>query len=347
MNILLLVPDLRRKGGVANYYKRLKLNELSNITYFQINTVDTPAEENTNIFDFLLLIKKFSNLPLLYLKYIFTVFRYQLIHVNPSLNPKSFYRDMIFIFIAKIFNKSVLVFFRGWDDDFEEKIKNSTLLTFLFKMTFAKADGFLVLGQLFKDKLIELGVAPSKSFYIETTIADSRYIEYLDLDEKIKSYSNNSNFLFISRILKRKGIFIAIDAFAKSNKKLKNRKLTFYIAGDGEDLQKAKDYVRQKGYPDIVFLGYTMNEDKKFVLLNCHIMIFPTYYGEGLPNSILEAMLYGMPVISRLNAGIPDVVEHEVNGFLTDSLDSNVFSDYCTRLLEDKNTLLLILIWVG
>jgi glycosyltransferase involved in cell wall biosynthesis len=46
-------------------------------------------------------------------------------------------------------------------------------------------------------------------------------------------------------------------------------------------------------------------------------------------------MLYGMPVISRYNGAISDVVTHEENGFLTDSVDPVVFSDFLQRLTDD------------
>jgi glycosyltransferase involved in cell wall biosynthesis len=64
-------------------------------------------------------------------------------------------------------------------------------------------------------------------------------------------------------------------------------------------------------------------------------MLFPTFYGEGLPNYILEGMLYGMPIVSRVNGAIPEVVKHDINGYLTDSMDSATFADYIRQIVLD------------
>src|SRR5690606_6702676 len=106
-----------------------------------------------------------------------------------------------------------------------------------------------------------------------------------------------------------------------------DKKLKFIVAGDGEDLPKVKQYVIEKNIPSVIFTGYVLNDKKKEVLLKSHLLLFPTFYKEGLPNTVLEGLMYGMPVISRYNAGIPDVVQHEVNGFLTDSKEASVFAN--------------------
>ena len=64
-------------------------------------------------------------------------------------------------------------------------------------------------------------------------------------------------------------------------------------------------------------------------------MLFPTFHGEGLPNCILEGMLYGMPIISRINAAIPDVVKDGLNGFLTGSLSSEQFTKLTQQVIQD------------
>ena len=71
------------------------------------------------------------------------------------------------------------------------------------------------------------------------------------------------------------------------------------------------------------------------VLQESHIMILPSY-SEGLPNSILEGMLYGMPVISRITGGIPDIIHEGVNGYLSESFEPSIFTDFINLLVTDK-----------
>ncbi len=66
--------------------------------------------------------------------------------------------------------------------------------------------------------------------------------------------------------------------------------------------------------------------------------LFPTYH-EGMPGSVLEAMGYGLPVITRTVGGLPDFFEHEKMGFITESLDASVFADFLEQLVKDPERL--------
>ena len=63
----------------------------------------------------------------------------------------------------------------------------------------------MVLGDIFKQKLIRLGVPPETEFFIETMVADSSYINDLNLKNKYLTYKTEINFIFLSRIEKKKG----------------------------------------------------------------------------------------------------------------------------------------------
>lgn len=325
MRVLVVTPDLRQPGGVTNYYNALKLDEYPNIDYFYANKANTDSYA-----------EKIYSFVFIFVKFLVGASRCQLIHVNPSLNPKSFYRDLIFVLSARVMRKKVIVFFRGWEDEFESKIVGNRILTILFRASYAKADAFIVLGELFKEKLIKLGVAAEKPCFVETTVADSRYLNKLDLQKKIASFEECVNFLFMSRILESKGIYIATEAFDRCQRQLANRKMALYVAGDGDELPQVREYVERKGISNVVFTGNVTDLEKHEMLNKSHIMLFPTFYAEGMPNCILEGMLYGLPIVSRINAAIPSVVEHGKNGFLTTSKNSEVFSNYCMDIISDK-----------
>jgi glycosyltransferase involved in cell wall biosynthesis len=327
---LILVPDLNLQGGVANYYKTLSLDVNSNITYFTVNKAK-PQSSIINAFD---LFYKYCRFFFKLIRY-----RYKVVVTNPSLEGKgkSFYRELIFILIAHLLNRKVIVFFRGWAEPFEEKIRKSKLISFLFRVSYARANKFIVLGDVFKKKLISLGVPEETEFFIETTVADSRYIKDLDLESKFSSFEKEINFLFLSRIEKIKGVYIAIDAFNYFINRFPERKCSLIIAGDGPDSSAVAEYVEKKMIKNIKFLGFVSGENKRKVLLESHVMLFPSYT-EGLPNTILEGMLYGMPVISRAIGGIPEVIQQNVNGFITDSYEPLVFTEFLINIASN-NTL--------
>jgi len=336
MSILVLTSDTKEKGGVGNYYKCLELNQEKDIDYFFVNNAGTTSIMHPGNISKLENFQKIISLLLKYLKFIFLVPRYKLIHINPSLTPHSFYRDLIFIILSKLYRKNILLFFRGWDEKFEDKISNSGLLSFLFKKTFGSVDRIIVLGKVFEKKLLQMGARPTNSIILESTVADTTFMDGFSVEEKICSYDDCVKFLFIARILKSKGVYIAIDAFVEAQRVLNNRSLKLYIAGEGEELNDAKCYVQSNELKNIYFVGDARNGVKKKLFHDCHIMLFPTYHGEGMPNCILEGMLYGMPIISRNNAGIPDVVCHQKNGLLTNSIESKKFSTFCINLASNK-----------
>ena len=94
MKVLITLPSLNGKGGVANYYNSimpfLNLNKEFNMSYLEIGTSQGsynflhPLYDQIRFFNRILL-----NKP-------------DLVHVNPSLDLKSFLRDGMFVYLAKI-----------------------------------------------------------------------------------------------------------------------------------------------------------------------------------------------------------------------------------------------------
>lgn len=323
---LILGPNRTLQGGVAGYYNTLKLEDYTNARYFAVNS----AKPQSGIITFFRLIAN-------YFRFIYIIIkdRYQLIHINPSLERRSFYRDSVFIIMARMLNRKTLVFFRGWIEPFEQEIRKSKLKSFIFRISYAKADKYIVLSSLFKNKIKELGAGSKAEFFNETTVADSSYIDELDLEKKYLSFQEKVIFLFLSRVEKEKGIYITIDAYQQFLRENPERKSSLLVAGEGPDLTVVKKYVEDLKIPDVEFLGYISGEKKKKALLESHVLIFPSYT-EGMPNSILEAMLFGMPVISREIGGIPDVIRQKENGFLTDSLQPAIFAKFLSMLASDN-----------
>ncbi len=110
--VLITTPELTLPGGVTGLFNLLKLDEVAGIEYFSVNF-------NSGKWSTLLL-------PIVYLKFLFKVGKFETVHLNPSMNAKSYYRDMVFAFIAKaIFKKKLIVYWHGWQTEFFQKINSS------------------------------------------------------------------------------------------------------------------------------------------------------------------------------------------------------------------------------
>ena len=325
--VLVNVPNLLVKGGVTNYFNALQLPNHGDIAYFFVNRQEEGGWFSKGFF-----------LLFFYLKFLWKVRSYDLVHLNVSFNFKSYYRDMGFILLLRLLRKKYVVFFHGWDTEFEEKIAASSWQSKLFRFTYGQMDACIVLGTIYKKKLKHLGVKESCEFYLETTVADDSYIDDIDVSQKLEPH-HTINILFLARILKQKGVYIALEAFQQVQSRIspsEGAALALTIAGDGPELDDVKEFVRQKNIANVAFSGYVQGQEKHKVLTEAHILLFPTYYPEGQPCVNLEAMLYGMPVITRAIAGVPDLLEHGRDGLLTTETDAKVFADFLEQIVRDQ-----------
>ncbi len=312
--VLITTPELSLPGGVTGLFNLLKLNENKEIEYFSVNF-------NT---------KKWSTLflPIQYLRFFLKINKYDTIHLNPSMDAKSVYRDLVFCYISKsIFKKKTIIYWHGWQDDFFQKIKSTNFLKKLFLKTFGKADVQLVLAKSFGDEI--LTICPDCKIILESNVTEKIQLQTPYEITAPKTW----RILFISRITPNKGWDIAIKTIEILNKL--NSNIQLIIAGDGDSLLNAIKYVEDRQIKNIQFTGYVKGIEKEKLLRDCNVLFFPTCYGEGMPISILEGMMYGLPIISRNVGGIPDHIQNEENGFLTDSVDPNEFAKYIVKLTSN------------
>jgi glycosyltransferase involved in cell wall biosynthesis len=73
------------------------------------------------------------------------------------------------------------------------------------------------------------------------------------------------------------------------------------------------------------------------ILAISYIVTLPSYYREGVPKAILEAMAMGKPIVTTNNVGCKDTVEEGKNGFLVPVKDVVTLSDRIERLIKNKS----------
>jgi glycosyltransferase involved in cell wall biosynthesis len=112
----------------------------------------------------------------------------------------------------------------------------------------------------------------------------------------IKTVKGKRNFLFLSRIHKKKGLEFLLDAWARTS--LKNSKL--YIVGTGEKKYVAS--IKQKAIElgidhRIFFMGQLVGNEKSQIFEDCDFFLFPSY-SENFGNVVPEALSYGLMVLA-------------------------------------------------
>jgi glycosyltransferase involved in cell wall biosynthesis len=300
--VLFLVPSPKSKGGISNYYSVIQDSIQFPFEYFYRGVRKQQSRLNR---PFSLFIIVFD-----YIKFYFKIRKgnYHPVILNTSFGKTGFWRDYLFIRIIRLFRIKHIVFFRGID---------YTVLDFIcekrfnfFRNTFLQADSIIVLSDELKQRLIQLGY--KRSIYIETTVVDSQILKGVSNRTITKRLSStNFKILFLSRIEKSKGIYELLEAFQMIHKKYPQTSL--HICGEGKELNAIKRQISMT--ESVCFRGFVENENKILEYTDAQLFILPSYH-EGLPNTVVEAMAFGLPVITTPVGGITDVFTDGVNGIL-------------------------------
>ncbi len=324
--ILLLIPAPSALGGVTTYINILKKEFTANIDYLIRGNRTYPFRKSK----FLNLIRFLKDIAHFIYAVIFR--RYKLIQTNTSFDKHGILRDCFYVIIGKLFFKKVIVFYHGWDNDYVNLVERKYLKW--FKIVFFRANAFVVLSSEFQQTLKKWGY--TKPIYVETTIVDKDLVKNISEASVRAKYSpatdSRLSMLYLARIEKEKGIYIALQTYEILKQTYPNLSMT--IAGNGLELENIRSEISEKNMKDITVKGHIVKDEIASTFGSSMIYIFPTYYKEGLPTSVLEAMAFGLPVITRPVGGLKDFFKNDKMGFITESLDPKDFSELIDQLLQ-------------
>lgn len=293
--ILTIGPDYRRhKGGVAAVIRTLS-------QYFEdFNFISTYKEGSVFLKGFVFfkgLVKFFS--ILLFNRKI------KIIHIHGA-SYGSFYRKWSVFCIGKLlFNKKIIYHVHG--GGFQKFYENGNWVSKkMINYFLRKADIIVCISLSWKEYF-------QHNHKTRNLIFLPNVIEY-PKKQNFKMKGEIITFLFLGLISEQKGIFDLLEVIAKNKGKYDN-KLKLLIAGNGKS-EKLLGLIDKYETGNIVeFLGWVSGDNKIAALNKADVYILPSYI-EGSPISILEAMSYGMPIISTNVGGIPELVKNNENGLL-------------------------------
>jgi glycosyltransferase involved in cell wall biosynthesis len=140
-------------------------------------------------------------------------------------------------------------------------------------------------------------------------------------------------FGFAARMEELKGPMVLMEAFAVAHQQCEN--ICLNIAGDGSQRQKiaarakALDVASRYRYHGV----YTHPEECRAFMESLDVFVMPSFT-EGTPNSIVEAMACGKPIIASEVGGIPDMIGVD-SGILVPPGDPGSLAEAMLRLAQD------------
>ena len=257
--------------------------------------------------------------------------------LNPALIHAHFGPDgVIALPLARDLRVPLIVTFHGFDATVKDSYaRRSSYRYWVYlgrkDMLKHEAQLFIAVSKYIKAKLLEQGFPQNKIV-----------VHYIGVDTEIfqpdPTVLREPIVLFVGRLVDKKGCQYLIRAMAQVQAAMPDVELV--IIGDGP-LKRDLEKLSAKSLRRYRFLGAQPHHIvrswmNRALLLGAPSVTASSGDSEGAPIVILEAQAMGLPVISSIHSGIPELVTHNETGFLVAERDWEELARYITYLLGDK-----------
>lgn len=269
------------------------------------------------------LMNVFYNL-LNFIRYKCEIIFYQpnIIYLPLAQNRLGFLRDSFFILIGKFFGKKICVHFHGGNFDLfyqQQKIFFQRYIRYVLK----KIDRLILLAEKFKKQFNQF-IDESKMSVLYNCLPEMQ----IDFHERTNSVKDKIRVLFIGYLSKAKGALDLVYSIPKVLAVYKNP-IEFILCGQPVDIERNITFISEPhlGYSKIkkfieennlqahvrIFTNLTSEQKEKF-FWESDIFVFPTY-SEGCGLVVLEAMAYGLTIITTRVGALEEMLKEGENCF--------------------------------
>jgi glycosyltransferase involved in cell wall biosynthesis len=254
-----------------------------------------------------------------------------LVHINTSLNPGAYWRDLAYLAVAKLCGARVVYQVHGGALP-EEFFKNRLLKEFLRK-TLSAPDCVVVLAST--ELKAYRAFVPRQDLAAMPNGIDCR--PYPRRTTAPVDPAAPLKLTFIGRFAREKGLYEVIEALRLA--RFRGIATRLVIAGGGAEEVRLRQRVRELALSaDVAFAGPVQGEKKARLLAQSDVLLLPSY-AEGLPYALLEGMAAGaVPIATRVGA-IPDVMEDGVHGRFVPVRDPEAIAQAIAALAADRDAL--------
>jgi glycosyltransferase involved in cell wall biosynthesis len=185
-------------------------------------------------------------------------------------------------------------------------------------------------------RCLGLGLAPDRCTLIENGIDTGQFVRTRPRAEAKRLLGIPAERLVIGaigRLSEEKGFDLLIEAVDRLLSRGFDVELR--IAGEGDHYGRLDDLIHKLHREDrIRLVGYQAETIPLFEAMDLFAL---SSLREGLPNVVLEAMAMGVPVIATRIGGVPQLIEHEVNGLLVEVGNTEQLGSALSGLLADTD----------
>ena len=183
-----------------------------------------------------------------------------------------------------------------------------------YQQLFERGDLMLPISNLWAGRLKNMGCPPQKIAVSRMGIDMTRFTP-----RQLKSPAAPLEIISVARLTEKKGLHVAIEAC----RQLKEQGVSFRyrILGIGPWERRLRTLIEQYQLDDVIEMpGFKPSHQVKEMLEQADVFLLPSITGrdgdmEGIPVALMEAMAVGIPVISTVHSGIPELVESGKSGW--------------------------------
>lgn len=189
-----------------------------------------------------------------------------------------------------------------------------------FSFLSPRVDAISCVSKAVKDYLLLKGVAEEKLFVVYKGHQINWYNSLSGLSLSKESLGFTKNDLIVICVANSrpvKGVDILIEA---ANLLKNDAEIKFILVGEIRD----KNLFSQSKNPNLHFLGF--RNDAQALIGGSDLLVVPSRSREGLPKALLEAMALQKPIIASRVGGIPEIIEHGLEGILIPPSDPEILS---------------------
>ncbi len=188
---------------------------------------------------------------------------------------------------------------------------------------FQIGDGFLPISNFWEQKLSSMGADPKKLKVHRMGVYPAKF----QYSPRIPQADAPFHFISVGRLAEKKGTEFIIRGCEKLRATYPELAFNLTLVGDGPLENDLKQLAIDLGVSDIIeFTGNLPNSEVAEKLAHSDAFVLPSVTAsngdmEGIPVALMEAMASGLPVISTIHSGIPELVKHEKTGLLAAERD--------------------------
>jgi glycosyltransferase involved in cell wall biosynthesis len=177
----------------------------------------------------------------------------------------------------------------------------------------------------------------SKAVLIYNGFNEARFNNVVDKAKKKKELGITTDFVvaMVAAFWQTKDWQCYIDA-AKIIIKTRHD-ITFLAVGKGPQWDFYNNQIDEGERRLIKMLGRRDDVDEIYQV--CDLTVLTSFHGEGVSNSIMESMAWGVPTIATNSGGTPEIIENGVNGKLIDNQTPVAVASMITNLIDNYNDL--------